>query len=296
MPMPPVPDLVLGPWVAGLVNSVDEWSIPKDGLLTADNVDIDRSGRVESRHKWDLLDSANYTSIYELNGITYAVRNSFVGIVGASTFTALASVAGPIAWTSLSGKPVYTDFETVRIIEGEIVSALPSGYYQGEEEDQYQLQLLPGGSEIHYWQGRLLIVRGNSLIWSEPLRYGVYSEARNKYPLGERITWIAPIESGIFVGLRKKVVFLRGTNPEEFNRRTVSGPSAPGVAAVYDTRHRGEGAGEVALWLSDVGIAIGQPSGTVVYPQAKRLNNIPLLPGKMFIEGDRVFVLTTQEH
>ena len=287
--------IIFGPWGKGLVNCVDQRFVPRDGLWAADNIDIDKLGLVTTRKKWDLLDSAHYKSLVEHNGTTYGVRNNEVGIIDQDAFTSIASVSGPVDWTVLDGDLVYTDFSVNKIIRGASLVSLPTGYYENEEQDEYQFDILPAGSFIFAWQGRLLVARGRVLYWSDPLHYGVYSATRNRYNFGEYILWVAPLDSGVYVGLENSVVFLSGADPNQFKRSTVAGKSAPGVAAILDTKHSGKGV-DVAIWLSEIGFAIGTPNGVVEYPQAERLSNIPLLPGKLCIEGDRVYAFATAEY
>lgn len=296
MPTPPPVQLVFkfGPWAAGLVNSVDQYFIPPEALLRADNILIDQRGRAEARKKWDLLDSANYKSLYEFGGLYYGVRNNELGVVAQDSFTAITSVAGPVHWTVLDGKLVYTDFSVNKIVNGFSIEALPTGYYDGDEESRYQFEALPAGSFIAAWNGRLLVVRGRNLYWSEPIHYGVYSATRGYYRCGEAIQWAAPLSTGVYLGLKTTVIFLAGSDPNTFTRRTVGTVSAPGAAAVFDSKYSGN-SGELALWFTDVGVALGKPDGTVVYPQAERLKNLPLQPGSLVVQNDRVFVLTTAE-
>lgn len=290
---------IFGPWTAGLVNTVSLYDIPPDGLSVARDIDIDRSGIVTTRKKWALQDSEHYASIFKHVGITYAVRGTSprqVGVVGDSSFSAIATVAGPLAWTVLNGAPVYTDGDVISAINGGVASVLDIGYYGIEEADEYQLITLPGGSDIHYWQGRLVLSRGSSLIWSEALRYGVYSAIRNFLRFPEKIHWVAPLPTGIYVGTRSHVYFLSGSDPAKFTQRVVGGKSAPGVSAIYNPRHIDAEGEYVALWFTSDGIAMGQQSGSVDYPQAERLKDLPLYPGKMVVENDRVTIFTTKEH
>ena len=292
------PPFMFGPWAKGLTNSVDEYFVPPDGLVTANNVDIDRAGRIEARKKWDLLDSAHYKSLFEHNGQTYGVRGSDVGVIEQDNFTSITTVAGPVDWTVLDGKLVYTDFSVNKLVNGFTVEDLPTGYYDGDEQERYQFQSLPAGSAIRAWNGVLVVARGRVLYFSEPLWYGVYSAVRGFYRFGEPIRWFEAISykntGGLFVGLTSSVVFLEGTDNTSFKRFTVGLHSAPGVSGILDPRHSGEGT-PVALWLSDVGVAVGKPDGSVSYPQADRLKDIPLTPGKMSVQDDRVFITTTAE-
>ena len=292
-------EFVFGPWTAGLVNAVDVHSIPADALSIAEDIDIDRDGVATTRKQWSLQDAEHYVSIFKYNTLTYAVRGTsprVLGVVGESAFSAIANVVAPVAWTVLNEEPVYTDGEVIRIVRDGVAVALDAGYFKEDEEDEYQLVPLPGGSDIHYWQGRLVVARGNSLLWSESLRYGLHSATRNFVRFASKIMWTAPLPTGIYVGTRDNVYFLSGSDPAKFTRIVVGGKSAPGVAAIYNPRHTQAEGEEVALWFTSDGIAVGQQSGSVDYPQADRLKELPLYPGKMVVENDRVTIFTTKEH
>lgn len=297
--MPEGQQFVFGPWTSGLVNTVSEYDIPPDGLSVAEDINIDRTGVAVTRNKWALEDNEHYVSIFKHVDTTYAVRGTSprqVGVVGESSFTAIATVAGPLWWTVLHGEPVYSDGDVIRLIRNGVAEALATGYYDYEEDDEYQMVPLPGGKFINYWQGRLILARGNSLLWSEALRYGIYSATRNFVRFPEKIHWVAPLPTGIYVGTRSNVYFLSGSDPAKFTQRVVGGSSAPGVSAIYNPRHA-DAAGEyVALWFTSDGIAVGQQSGAVNYPQAEKLKELPLYPGKMVVENDRVTIFTTKEH
>ena len=142
----------------------------------------------------------------------------------------------------------------------------------------------------------MLVARGNSLLWSEPLRYGLYNPLTNFIQFEERVSWLAPLASGIYVGLRSSVRFLRGSDPGAFVQLRVAGPSWARSGAVVKADGMdpevSQGAAEVAVWLSARGFSVGLPSGAVLYPQADRLAELPLGAGRLVVLGDRITVLS----
>lgn len=284
-----------GPWIKGLINVVSDQSVPLDGLVRADNVDIQRDGELITRPSWASLDPVKYSSLFKHEGRYYAVRELEVGELARDQFTAYASVSGPVSWAVVDGQLVFADYNGVYAIQNEAVVPLAQGYFEDEEEDEYQLQPLPGGQDLHYWQGRLLVSRGTSLIWSEALRYGFYSAARNFIQFGQQIQWCVPLSYGVYVGLKTSVLFLAGPDPLKFTQTRVGGLTAPGAAARLDMRHAGQGGEDKAVWFTDVGFAVGGPNGEVTYPQADRLSGLPLLPGRIAVEGDRLYFCATKE-
>ena len=162
---------------------------------------------------------------------------------------------------------------------------------------------LPGGQWLEYWQGRLLLARGTTLIFSEPLRYGVYDPLRGYIRFEERITWLAPLDTGIYVGLSNSVRFLRGNDYRSLEQRLVDNKSRPGAAIVLTAPNllseslgvAGNAPERVAVWMTDVGFAVGLPTGDVTHPQQDRLKGIPVTPGRMVVIDDRITVLPTEE-
>lgn len=291
----------LGPWAQGMVTSIPPTEIRTApgkngaaGLLDALNVDIDRSGSVSRRSGWALDQAGAAHSLFAHDGATYGVLDGV--LYRLHGMLSLGSVSGRLAWTVLNGEPCFVDAEGVHLIRNGAVIAVPTGS-ANDEEAELMLRPLPGGSAVSYWNGRLLVARGNSLLWSEPVRFGVFNPLANFVTFEERIRWIAPLESGVFVGLRNSVRFLRGGNPAEFVQSRVA--TAPGSGAVIKTSGLSpelvQGASEVACWLSDRGFALGLPTGQVVFPQADRLKDLPLAAGRLVVSGDRITVLSNQE-
>ena len=158
---------------------------------------------------------------------------------------------------------------------------------------------MPGGDFVRYWRGRLLVARGRTLYFSDPLRYGLYDQSRGFVTFEAKIDFIESIETGIFVALRNiGVVFLAGDSPEKWERRLVDVVTAqPGASGLVPTalmdlklQQKPEW---VAVWMTNKGFALGLPSGNVMYPQADLLSGLPLGTGSLHFDGaDRLIVLS----
>lgn len=287
--------VAIGPWPQGIWNTTGAVGVPAEALTEALNVDIDRKGTVSRRAVWTLLDPQAAHSLFEFNGRVFGVVGGTLGCLDATSFTPLATVDGRLSWTVLNGEAVFCSHDEIGVVRGDTVASLPSTIR--DDEAELMLAPMPGGSWVEYWSGRLVVARGNSLIFSEPLRYGVTDTLRGFIQFEERIFWVAPLESGIFVGLRNSVRWLAGTNPAEFSQRVVGGRSWRGAAGVLDAEHIDPNlqAEHVAVWMTPSGFALGLPSGNVVLPQAARLQDIPLENGRLVVQGDRVTVLSNHQ-
>lgn len=285
-------EIALGPWVRGIVNSVNDHAIPKNGLADAVDCDIDREGFVYARNSYTVLDDvAGYRDIFECGDQIYAVSGGNVGLVGATSFTTIRATPAGVGWSKLNGDPIYCDMAGVYRVQGTTATQFTLRDTIDEEE-RYGLITMPGGKAVAYWQGRLLVLRGKSLLWSEPLDYGTHSYPRNYVRFRKNPTWMAALDTGVYVGMEDEVVFLSGTNPMEFRQTTVSGANCPGAALVMDSKLMDPDiapSGDVAVWFCDVGFAIGREDGSVIYPQAENLRGLPIVRRKLALVGERLY-------
>jgi hypothetical protein len=285
----------IGPWSQGLWNTTKPVAVPNEGMTEAMNVDIDRSGSVTRRQGWALLDATPAHSLFEFAGRTMGVVGGTLGYLDTDSFTSLAPVAGRLSWTVLNGEPVFCSQDQIGLVRGETVVELPSTIQ--DDEAELMLTPMPGGSWIAYWSGRLVVARGNSLIFSEPLRYGVTDSLRGFIQFEERVSWIAPLDTGLYVGLRNSVRWLAGTNPMDLTQKHVGGPSWRGAAAVLGNEHLDPElrSDHAAVWMTSSGFVLGLPTGDVILPQAARLQDIALGNGRLVVQGDRVTVLSNHQ-
>ena len=154
---------------------------------------------------------------------------------------------------------------------------------------------MPGGHAACYWRGRLLVLRGNALLFSEPLRYGLMHPATGKIHFESRPAWVVPVDGGLFVGLKAGVVFLRGSSPDDLVRVDVDEPPHLGGATVIDGARTGldgvTSLGMIAVWFGRRGFALGLPSGEVLHPQAAHVDGLELGNGRVVFHDGRLVVL-----
>lgn len=290
--------IVLGPWAGGMNNTAVASRIPfapsRNGpaeLRDACNVDIDDDGTVSRRQAWLLLDSSSAHSLFEHAGTAYGVVDGVLGRLDAGGFTALAVVPGAVAWCELNAEPVGAHYDGLFRIRDGVVELLPAAIKS--DEASLMLAEMPGGQAVAAWNGRLLVARGNRLHVSEPLRYGVYDTLGGYVQFDDRITWLAALSSGVYVGLRKSVRWIGGEWPNDVSQRTVGGPSWRSAVLVVgnDVLPSDIQAEQAAIWMTPNGFALGLPGGQVVLPQSRRLKGIPMKEGRMALVGNRVICM-----
>lgn len=159
-----------------------------------------------------------------------------------------------------------------------------------------RMQPMVSGKYLCVWQGRLLTANRNVLYFSEPLAYHINDPRHGFIQMPQRITFLAPVEGGIWVGQVDHVVFLQGMQPDQLvtQRRAVQAP-VPGSAILIPSEVAGEaaqGGRHVVVWLSANGHVLGTASGEVVETGAKKLDGITGVKGQTVHAGYRLHTLT----
>ena len=160
------------------------------------------------------------------------------------------------------------------------------------------LSPMPTGRYMKYWQGRLLTVDKNILRFSEPLAYHLYDEKFGFVVMPQRITFILPVDGGIWIGQVTHVVFLTGTKPQDmtFQAKTSHAP-VPDSAIEIDNNDIGsdisQGGNTTALWLAENGYILGTSSGQIIELQAGILKGITAKSGRSVRLGRRVTTIVT---
>lgn len=147
------------------------------------------------------------------------------------------------------------------------------------------LSPMPPGRFMQYWQGRLLTADKNVLRFSQAMAYHLHDERHDFVLMPQRITFILPVDNGVWVGQVDHVVFLSGSEPKamSFVKKTTHAP-IPYSAIKLDADTVGgdisQGGGLTAMWLSENGYVLGTSSGQVVELHAGKLKGIAAKSGR----------------
>lgn len=147
------------------------------------------------------------------------------------------------------------------------------------------------GKFLKLWRGRLLTADKNMLYFSQALNFHLCDERYDYIALPQRVTFVEPVESGIWVGQSNSVVFLSGSDVRDL-RLVQTGAKAPvpGTALRVNSDLLGElSAGlESVVWLAENGYCIGTPSGNLVEVHANTLKGITAKGGQSVRFDDRI--------
>lgn len=175
---------------------------------------------------------------------------------------------------------------------GTTVVNLPTLPKLGAPAQFRHMEPMPAGQYLGLWQGRLVVAQGRTLRFSEAMAYHVHDPRHGFVQMPQRITFVAPVDGGLWVGQVDHVVFLRGTAPQElvFERKTSRAP-VPGSTVALTSDEAGEasgGARAAVAWLSSIGFAMGTPDGGIIEPQAQRLRGISATAGSTVVQHGRL--------
>lgn len=229
------------------------------------------------------IDNTQQTRSIAISWLRGSMESSLSDYVtaGASTDVVLPMVFDPtitavnIYATSLGG----TDMQLAGTVSSSVTSyKIEADHALGMAAQFAHLSPMPTGKYLCYWRGRLITATANVIRFSEPLAYHLHDERHGFIQTSQGITFIQPVEGGLWVGQFDHVLFIQGSQPDEM---TVSIKAAanpvPGSAIQIDAELIGEaseGGAQSALWLSSNGYVIGTSSGQVVELNAGRIKNI----------------------
>ena len=140
------------------------------------------------------------------------------------------------------------------------------------------LSPMPTGKYLCYWRGRLITATANVIRFSEPLAYHLHDERHGFIQTSQRVTFIQPVNGGLWVGQVDHVIFIQGSQLDDMNI-TIKSAAAPipGSAIQIGSAEIGEiaeGGDQVVVWLSANGYVAGNSGGQLVEYQAGRISNV----------------------
>lgn len=145
------------------------------------------------------------------------------------------------------------------------------------------LSPMPTGKHLCYWRGRLITATANVIRFSEPLAYHLHDERHGFIQTSQRVTFIQPVENGLWVGQSDHVIFIQGTQPDDMTISIKSAQTPVPNSAIQipsnDIGEASEGGSLVTVWLASNGYVTGSSAGQIIEYQAGRISNISAQSG-----------------
>lgn len=162
---------------------------------------------------------------------------------------------------------------------------------------QFQyLSPMQSGQFLRLWRGRLLVARSNVLHYSEAMTYHLTDERYNFIQFPQRISFIEPVDGGIWVGQTSHVVFLRGDDVRGLVMENKA--SRAPIVGSSNLLHSDVVGGELsqggmwsAVWLAENGFVLGTASGQIVELHANAMKGITAKSGSLVGFDKRVIAV-----
>lgn len=291
-----MPDVFrLGPWVKGIVQTTDKNFLPADGLADAVNVLIDPQGVVSSAPAFARVNATGITAMREVGGVVYGTCDQGMFRIDHGELTIVSSDVAPATFTVVNGQVIAATMNGIYVIGASITTIPP--VVALEEDGDFDAVAMPGGQCIQYWNSRLVVARGTTLLFSEAFRYGTHLPQVGYINMGTYIEWVAALPTGLFVAMANRIVWLGGRSPDSLVLKE-SGSSpwlGPQAFVVLDgaefKREVSNDAEGVVAFLTRRGFAVGTPDGAVSTPQSG--NTLDIGTGRCAITYDSGFLYAT---
>jgi hypothetical protein len=124
----------------------------------------------------------------------------------------------------------------------------------------------PLGAPIAYANGRMLVAAGNRLFPSEPYAPELF-DWRKSVPFLSKITLVAPLEDGTWLGTEDQVIWLPNAEPEKWDFRVRAEYGVvPGTVAYADGELIGDGSqkSQAVFFFTAQGPCAGLPGGQLM--------------------------------
>lgn len=234
------------------------------------------------------IDDTQQTRSIAISWLRGSMESSLSDYVtaGASTDVVLPMVFDPtitavnIYATSLGG----TDMQLAGTVSSNATSyKIEADHALGMAAQFAHLSPMPTGKFLCYWRGRLITATANVIRFSEPLAYHLYDERHGFIQTSQRITFIQPVENGLWVGQSDHVIFIQGTSPDGMTISIKSAQAPVPNSAIQipsnDIGEVAEGGSLVTVWLASNGYVAGSSGGQIIEYQSGRISDISAQSG-----------------
>jgi len=268
---------------AGLNTKVDPVRLsydPETGiadLAVAYNVDIDDTGRVGRRKGFTQQVSADCHSLFCDSGACLFVTGDALTLLRSDYSTkALRNVqpGAKMRYCQVDNETYYCNgWQTGRVVDEVSMSwVMADTRYGPDTKREYSDP--PVGTDVAFHGGRMWVVEGDTLWYSEPFGFNYFDLAGCYLKFGSQVRSVRPVKEGLFVSDEDATYFFRGIgDPKEYYKIKVA--DYP-VVQYSDVKFFGKlvlyQGGEFsidssfgdlsAMWMSEQGICYGGYDGT----------------------------------
>jgi hypothetical protein len=291
-PLPTIP-LSFG---GGEHHVADETAIPNGFARRIVNWDIDDSGKLDTRPEFVALPGvagghSMWTKADQSLTLVF-VGSELFRLVGGTSLISMnyfISGRGRVWYVEINDEVYFSNGGDGGVVTAALTvedfgttPTVPPQDLDSEVVDpRTYLQPMPFGRYLARFAGRLWVVQGDTIFYSQPINYSQHDRRYNFIVAPGYITGFGAVSDGLYVSTRQEVFFLRGDNPSEMKLVKCSDSAAVLDSQIYlpfdtvDTDALSVNGSQYQVsnafaWLSRHGMCVGLPSGVVRILTAER--------------------------
>lgn len=243
-------------------------------LAVAGDIDITDTGRISRRKGYtQQISGISAHSLFCDGGDCLFVTGTNLCILNSDySYDVLTAVHANarMAYVQINDQIYYCNGYQKGIIEDKNVKSWELGEYVGPPTRRHLVDP-PIGTKLAYYNGRVFVVQGDVIWYSEPGYFGAFDLARGFLWYPSSIRMVRPVDDGMYISTSTQTFFVSGSNPLEFTQTKVADYPAiqwtdiklsgrlvfnqDGGKTIVETN------GLSAMWMSEQGICYGGPSG-----------------------------------
>jgi hypothetical protein len=237
-------------------------------LAEAYNVEIDDTGRPCRRRGYTstVRTESSHSMFTGRTGTFYVAGMVLYRLNGDLTRTSVRTgltTAAKMNYVEVLNTIYYMNgYEKGRLVNG-VYSAWDIGTYQGPVTVR-QFSAPPIGTLLEVYNGTMFVAVKNVLWFSERFGFNLFDTARSYVWFEDDITMVKAVADGLYVSTGRKVVFLKGQTPNEFQQINISGYGAiagTGIKINAEDLLKGQIVGVAVMWTAYNGIHLGLQGG-----------------------------------
>lgn len=282
MPADAKSDSVVFDQFTGLRNTVARSRLDPTDLVTARNIDLDNSNHLRRRRGHQRVALGRFHSLTTVGGRTFAVRDGdLVRVYPDYSVVVLRTGLGPhrVVFVDVAGTTYFSSAtDSGKILPDDTVQGWGAIAAAGEwfspvtnptgtlpDTDGKLLGPPPMAEHLALYNGRIYLAHDNVVWLTELYLYDYVDRTRNFLQFESKVTGLATVADGIYVGTADEVWFLQGSAGEM--QRTKMTPA--GMVEHTLTMVPAEALslqepvlGQAVMFVSPSGICVGLMSGT----------------------------------
>jgi len=264
--------------LTGLNNKLQPMRAPYDreigiqAVTASENFIFDDSQAARLRPGFSGLHDLPWSALFANHEFTFGVSGGIlfkidIGESGITTFPLAGGLAQRPDYARVNDAIYYVAGErNGRVVDGIHFGWNPMNGY-GRDTDRV-FSGPPRADHIAFHLARIWLGTKEGIVFSEPLGFGLFDLHRSFIPTDAPVNMLCAVKDGLFISTTKKIYFLPGNAPNEF--QLIEKDAAPAkewslLPYLAPAQKLGlEFSGDVALWVGGDGVYAGLPDGNTV--------------------------------